>query len=421
MDGLEEKMEETKVGYRWVIEIMVYLGSLALGMVWYSIGPMLLTLTEELQITMTQAGLLTGAIALVLGIFALISGTVSGRIGLKLTACLGIAMMALGGIISGVLPNYPLILTGRILFAVGAGMFFPMIGAIIMQWFSGRELLIVNSINFSGMTAGIAIGLLITTPLIEALGWQMTLMVYGALCALFAILYWPLLKERGPAVAIHDEVPDRSQEPPLEEEHEVKAYDVLKMKETWLLAFSFLAPNSAAVAMGTFLPAYYVKEKGMTMAVASSWTSIIFFIGVPAAIVGGIWAAKAGLRRPFLIYDGIILGIGCLGSVFFSGPLLLVFLALTGIGLLFYTGIFFTIPMELPGMSPKVAGFMMGIIIFIGMEGGFITPIIIGSMETMSGSLKSGLLLFSLLSFLMAILPIFIKETGPKAKKREIL
>ena len=410
-------MEEVKVGYRWVIEVMVYLGSLALGMVWFSIGPMLLILTKELHITLTQAGLLSGIIALVLGIFALISGTISGRIGLKLTACLGITVMALGALISGILPNYTLILTGRFLFAVGAGLFFPMLGAVIMQWFSGRELVIVNSINFSGMTAGIAVGLLITTPLIEMLRWRPTLIFYGAICAVFAILYWPLLKERGATESNNDEVHHESQRPRLKEKNEMSLYDVLKMKETWLLGFAFIAPVAASVALGTFLPAYYVKEKGMTMALASSWTSIIYFIGVPAAIIGGIWAAKAGLRRPFLIYDGIILGVGCLGAVLLSGPILLVFLALAGIGLLFYTGIFFSIPMELPGMNPRLAGFMIGILSFIGFEGGFGTPVIIGAIERMTGSLKGGLLLFSLTSFLMAILPIFIRETGPKARK----
>jgi predicted MFS family arabinose efflux permease len=194
-------MEKAKERYRWVIEVIVYLGSIMLGMIMFSIGPMLITLTQELQITFTKAGLLSGIIALVLGIFALISGAVSGRIGLKLTMCLGITIMALGGIISGILPNYTLVFIGRVLFAVGAGLFFPMVGAVIMQWFSDKELLVVNSVNFSGMTAGVAIGLLITTPLIEAFGWRATLILYGAFCGVIAILSWPLLKERSTAVS----------------------------------------------------------------------------------------------------------------------------------------------------------------------------------------------------------------------------
>ena len=90
------------------------------------------------------------------------------------------------------------------------------------------------------------------------------------------------------------------------------------------------------------------------------------------------------------------------------------------IGLLFYTGIFFTIPMELKGMTPKTTGFMIGIITCIGMQFGFIAPIIVGWIEAITGSLKGGLLFYGFFGFLMAILPIFIEETGPNAKKGRI-
>ena len=289
-----------------------------------------------------------------------------------------------------------------------------MLGAIIMHWFSGKELLVVNSVNFSGMTAGIAIALLITTPIIESLGWRATLILYGAFCGLIAILSWPLLKERDTAVP--SVAQDTSQVTRPAEKREMTASDVLKMKETWLLSFIFVAPVVSSFALATFLPAYCAKERGMTMAVACSWTSITYFVGVPAAIIGGIWSSQSGLRRPFLIGDGIILGIGCLGTVLSTGSLFVLSLVLAGIGFLFYTGTFFTIPMEIDGITPKAAGLMIGIITFIGFEAGFFTPVIIGWIEKMTGSLKNGLLLFSLISFLMAILPVFLKETGPKAK-----
>lgn len=390
-----------------------------LGMIMFSIGPMLITLTQELQITITKAGLLFGIISLVMGIFALISGTVSAvskRIGLKLPTCLGITIMALGGIISGILPNYTVVFIGRVLFAVGAGLFFPMLGAVIMQWFSDsdKELLLVNSVNFSGKTAGLAIALLITTPLIEAFGWRATLILYGAFCGVIAILSWSLLKERSTAVS--SVVQDTSRVPRPAEKSEMTASDVLKMKETWLLSFIYLADIVSSFALATFLPAYYVKERGMTMAVASSWTSITFFIGVPASIIGGIWASRSGSRRPFIIGDGIILSIGYLGAVLLSGSICVLFLILAGIGFFFFLGTFFTIPMEIKGMTPKAAGLMIGIIMFIGLEAGFITPVIVGWIEKMTGSLKGGLLLLSPISFLMVILPVFLKETGPKAK-----
>jgi cyanate permease len=407
-------MEETKKPYRWTIEILVYLGAIMWGMIMFCIGPMLIILTQELQVSFTKAALLAGIIAMLVGISALVSGAVSGRIGTKVTICLGITIMALGGIISGLVPKYSVVFAGRVLFGVGAGLFFPMMGAFIFQWFSDKELVVVNSINFSGATAGIAIAMLITTPVLEFFGWRMTLILYGAICGVIALLYWPLLKER--SIAVSSVAQDTSQVG----KSEMTASDVLKMKETWLLSFIFIAPVMASFAMATFLPALYVKERGMTMAAASSLTSITYFVGVPAAIIGGLWGAQLGLRKPILILNGIIMGIGCLGSVLLSGATpMLVSLILMGIGLLFYTGTFFTIPMELEGITPKAIGLMIGIITFMGFEAGFLMPVFIGWIENITGSLKTGLVTVSIIGFLlMTILPVFLKETGPKAKNR---
>ena len=169
-------------------------------------------------------------------------------------------------------------MTGRIIFAVGAGLFFPMLGAVIMQWFYGNELLIVNSINFSGSAVGAAVGLAITVPIMIAFGWRPTLIIYGSVCGVIAILSWIFLKDRQLDQVILEE------KSLSEITYEMTATEVFKLKETWLLSFAFAAPVSVSVVLPTFLPAYYVQMRGMSMAVASYWVSVVFLIGIPAAI-----------------------------------------------------------------------------------------------------------------------------------------
>jgi nitrate/nitrite transporter NarK len=60
---------------------------------------------------------------------------------------------------------------------------------------------------------------------------------------------------------------------------------------------------------------------------------------------------------------------------------------------------------------------MLGIITSVGNMGGFITPLIVGTIEKKTGSLKGGLLFFGVIGFLLAILPFFLQETGPKARR----
>jgi nitrate/nitrite transporter NarK len=63
-------------------------------------------------------------------------------------------------------------------------------------------------------------------------------------------------------------------------------------------------------------------------------------------------------------------------------------------------------------MTPETAGLMIGIITFVGMQCGFIAPLVVGWIESQTGSLKEGILFFGVFGLLMAVLPIFLDETG---------
>jgi CP family cyanate transporter-like MFS transporter len=390
--------------YKYIIEFVVYAGSVSMAIIFNAMGPMLPTLMEEFKITFTQAGLLSSIVPCILGVFALISGGVVGKLGLKVTSCLGLTVMSIGCILSGLADTYTEMLISRVVSAIGAGLFFPMMGAIIMQWFKDSELVVVNSINFSGSAVGGALVLVIAPTSVAALGWSNTLIGFGVGSGVIASLAWFLLKEPNLGV--------ESKNQNTETGKGLNAAGIFRMKETWLLAFAFAAPVAVSVVIPTFLPSYFIQTQNMTMEVASNWVSTVFLIGIPAAIAGGLLGAKAGVRKPFLIASGLMLGIGVFATVLLTGISAIIGLILIGIGLLFYTGILFTIPMEIPNMTPETAGLMIGIITFVGMQCGFIAPLVVGWIESQTGSLKEGILFFGVFGLLMAVLPIFLDETG---------
>ena len=390
--------------YKYITEFVVYAGSVSMAIIFNAMGPMLPTLMEEFKITFTQAGLLSSIVPCILGVFALISGGVVGKLGLKVTSCLGLTVMSIGCILSGLADTYTEMLISRVVSAIGAGLFFPMMGAIIMQWFKDSELVVVNSINFSGSAVGGALVLVIAPTSVAALGWSNTLIGFGVGSGLIASLAWFLLKEPNLGV--------ESKNQNTETGKGLNAAGIFRMKETWLLAFAFAAPVAVSVVIPTFLPSYFIQTQNMTMEVASNWVSTVFLIGIPAAIAGGLLGAKAGVRKPFLIASGLMLGIGVFATVLLTGISAIIGLILIGIGLLFYTGILFTIPMEIPNMTPETAGLMIGIITFVGMQCGFIAPLVVGWIESQTGSLKEGILFFGVFGLLMAVLPIFLDETG---------
>ena len=394
---------------KYLIESVVYAGAVTMAIIFNAMGPMLPTLMADFQISFTQAGLLSSIVPCILGVFALVSGTIVGKIGLKVTSCLGLTVMSIGCLLSGLADTYTALLVGRIISAVGAGFFFPMMGAIIMQWFKDDELVVVNSINFSGSAVGGALVLVIAPAAVTTFGWNNTLIGFGLGSGFIALLAWVFLKAPNDAVDAESPKPVPASG--------LNMARIFRLKETWLLAFAFAAPVALSIVIPTFLPSYFMQAQNMTMAVASNWVSTVFLIGIPAAIVGGLLGAKTGVRKPFLTASGLMLGLGVFAAVLLTGIPAIIGLILIGVGLLFYTGILFTIPMEIPDMTPESAGLMIGIITFVGMQCGFIAPLVVGWIESETGSLKEGLFFFGVFGFLMAILPQFLDETGPSARK----
>ena len=56
------------------------------------------------------------------------------------------------------------------------------------------------------------------------------------------------------------------------------------------------------------------------------------------------------------------------------------------------------------------------VITFVGMQFGFTAPLVVGWLEVATGTLKTGLIAYGCFGFLMAICPVFLKETGPARK-----
>ncbi len=184
-----------------------------------------------------------------------------------------------------------------------------MLGAVRMQWFESNELSILNSINFLGAAVTGALGLAITAPIMRLVGWQDTLLIYGGACGVVALL--AVLCMRDPLLSLSTGTDDSATCDKFELE------DILKRKETWLLALAFSAPVAISVVMPPSLPAYYVQTKGITITTASGLVSTVYLFGIPAAIAGGLLGVKAGVRKPFLIANGLMLGCGMLGGSLF--------------------------------------------------------------------------------------------------------
>ena len=383
----------------WLNESSLYGQSASIGIAWMSLAPLLPVISSDFHLTTGQAGLLTGLIPLCLAVGSLLSGFVGDYLSLRRTLILGGWVMGIFSLLSGSAPNYQVLLVYRLVTGLGAGLVFPNIGCIIMQWFSEKKLAVLNAVNVTAPAVGISFILFSAPIMYSMMGWRSTLYVYAAVQVFFAIFWSVVGREK--------------QQPSKDAVEKVSLLKSLSRRETILLSLNMFGVNAAFSAIATFLPSYLVNEGGYRLAEASAMTSIITLTNIVFGIVGGIGTAFLGLRKPFIWGWGVFVIGGGVSLVFLSGTPLLLALFLFGIGTSIGVGPLFTVPTEL-GVSEGTVRSILSMMVFIGFIGAFVSPVIVGVMQMNDPamSFKTGFIAFSGVAAITVLSGLLIKETG---------
>lgn len=393
--------------YRFVIESILFLTYVVFGLSWIAITPLIGDLQAEYHIGSAQLGLLNTMVSIAKVIAPLLTGVLAVRIGLKKTLIFGSLCICFAAV-APFTTTFPLFLACRFVFGIGGAIVVTLLGPVVMQWFPKEELPLVNAFNNVAVNTGIAITLFLTVPLSNWLGWRNTLLAYGGL-SIVLLAAWTFFGRD------HERTESKS------EAQTVGYAEIWKMKETWLIAVSFAGPLAMYLAFNTWLPKYYMEAFGMTKAVASSYTGLFNLIGIPSAIAAGILTKQLGVRRPFIIGSGLVMGFAAFGMFLFNSPLtILASAVLLGITLFVYVAPLFTIPMELEGITPQHVSLMMGTVFSFAYLVAACSPILVGWMRDTTGSFVPGLAIWAAFSWILVLGGWLLPETGPKAKEKTL-
>ncbi len=397
--------------YRFVIEALILLVLTGVGVIWMATAPLIPAMMAAYGVNRGTVSWSMSVVPIVMAVFALPAGVITTRIGLKKTFAVGVFLEA-AGLLTLFSSNFVELLVTRLLFAVGAAMTFPVAGGIVAQWFSHKELPLVNGFNLSSASLGNAIGLAATVPIALALSWRAPLALYGGF-ALVCALAWLFFGRERPKTIMPELQLQMAQDPPI------SIGSVLKQKTTLILALSLVGPFALFMAIASWLPTYYNEVFNMPLARASSITALFTIFSIPAAILGGFLPMRVGLRKPFLIIPGFLICLVGLGTFMVNNPIvILISVALFGIcGVIFLPSVF-TLVMELPNMTPQMVTVVLAVVIAVGNLGGFLGPLVVGYLADLTGSYVPGLVLCSVLSWSLFVGGLFLPETGPRARRK---
>ena len=370
------------------------------------VSPLLPIISEDYGITHGTAGILVGLPLVILGLFGIPGAAIIGRLGERRSYTLAWLMM--GAVILTVLsPGFIGLLVLRVIFGIGIAIGFPATGAILMQWFRPRELTIITSLNIACMPLGIMVGIATGAPLAGSLGWEGVLGVHGGM-ALAGAAVWFVLGKSGPRAAnVHQK--------PLPAWGEI--WTVVRNRTVLLLVLADTSCFMMYIALSGWLPTFLNESRGMSLNQAGFVTSLLAFVGMFAVLAGGVLPLKIKSKALLFAVPGAVAALGGLGTFLFeSTPLIYVSVILLGIGSWLYIPSLMTLAVDLPDMTPKRVAIVWGWLLTVPGIGGFVSPLVVGTLKDSFDSFIPGFLLFSVLAWFLVIAGFLLPKayTPPK-------
>ena len=384
---------------RWAMLAVLVVVRIAMGFQFQavaSVGPLL---AADLGLSHAAIGTLAGLYLLPGAVLAIPLGMFASRFDDKSMIALGVGLMAVGGVLTGLADSFAGIAVGRTLAGLGGVLQGIFVVKTLADWFEGREVATAMGIMLSGWPVGIALALLALSPLAESAGWQAAMHASAGLCVLALVvllaLYRPVAAT-GEAGELHPAVPPRRE-----------MLLVLAGGSVWTVY------NVAYICYLTFGPVLFVErglsvmEAGFAVS-ASSWASMI------AVPLGGYLADR--LQRPRLV-----VGLSCLAAA-------LCFLALPSIQAPYLLSILLGFVAAAPAgvlmatvtgvMQPRYRAQGNGIFYAVFYGGMGIAPALAGWSADLSGTASAPIYLAAMV--LLATLPLFLVFSSWAGRSRPL-
>ena len=280
-------------------QVLTTLGALALA----AVAP---KAAAELRISPALIGYQVAIVYFGALLAALFGGDVLRRVGATRTSQAGLALVALGCIVS-TLGSLTAIALGAWIIGLGYGVTNPAASHLLTRAAIQRNMNLVFSLKQSGVPIGGVISGALLPPITLAFGWKAGLWTCAALAAVLALALAPVQRRWDT---------DRSRAPfgnPLASVALVWQRPVLR----WIAISSF-AYSGVQLCLTGFLVTYLVTEGGLSLLAAGTILSITHASGAAGRLVWGWIADRLRSGSAALIANGALAIVGSLATAAIS-------------------------------------------------------------------------------------------------------
>jgi cyanate permease len=391
---------EEPSGSRWMVLTIILLVQLQLTLVMFAPAAVASPIISNLQLTRTEFGLIMSALNIAIAICQALGSVLVDRAGLKLGLFSGLALVGIGATILLGVHSLRFLIFGRVLQGIGIAIIYPVLGALIMTWFSKREQPYINTIFAAVTFLGIGAGILVTDGLFRWFNgsWRHAIGSYGFSILATALVWLVIGRDSNEVIS-----PEQTPASGATVGNSSSLAKALAMPVTWTLALGAFAISWVYNMYFSFVPLFLESGRGISLADANRLASLLPFSGVAGVIVFGVLATRATWRKHLLWTSCAVVILGSIALFFGEGAMTNTGLLVAGFGLSGWAPVLNTYVMSLPSMTPSlVAAFVVVVNVALYIAG-FISPLTVGWLSQGSFGLRNTLALFSWIE-LVAIL-----------------
>ncbi len=294
---------------RWAALAVVCLTRLSMGFQFQSIASVAPFLLVEFGPSYARLGWLIGLFLLPGAVIALPGGLLGRRFGDRRVVVVGLALMALGGVVTAVSPSFALACLGRTVSGVGGVLLNVLLAKMVADWFAGQEISTAMGVMLTAWPAGIGLAVASLGGLAGLTSWRVTVHVTAGAAVLAALLMVTLYTDP-PA-------PARGAPGPA-------GLDFRLPRRALALAviagLAWAAFNAAFIVFVSFTPTFLIA-RGATIAEAGLLVSAAVWVTLGSVPAGGFLADRVR-RRDGLVVAGCLAGALAIGALaLLPGPL----------------------------------------------------------------------------------------------------
>lgn len=334
---------------------------------WFVMAPSLIYISSDLNLQLIQLGVITTGFYVGLAAFQLIGGILASRVGNAYIAILGLAILGVSTVFSGLSYSLLTLLTSRIFAGIGAALFFsPGIGAlsnIVPADRFGTHVGIYNG----AFNIGAGVGIFGWSILDKMFGWRPSLIFAGALAVALAVENILALRGIREERSVTRDIPR-------------KIVSVMKKPHIWILSIAGLSSIIGETLIGQFFVYYAENVVHIASFTAGLMAGISMVIGIAGGIIGGRQIQKVKHKARAFLLTMLIGGVFiAMIPVTYNIVLLMLILIVEGILVVAGFSVLYTmVSMEIADRS--MVSFSLSLTNFIQMGFSIVLPVVFTSL-----------------------------------------